>query len=37
MKWMKVLKTLMIEWDEELNENYADQMVIENWTKPEIG
>ena len=33
MKWMKVLKTLIMEWDEELNENYADQMMIENWNE----
>ena len=33
MEWMKVLKTLIMEWDEELRENYADQMMIENWTE----
>ena len=33
MGWMEVLKTLIIEWDEELNENYADPIKNEDWTE----
>lgn len=33
MKWMEVLKTRIIEWDEELTENYADRIQNGDWTE----
>jgi|DEB0MinimDraft_10_1074344.scaffolds.fasta_scaffold23566_3 hypothetical protein len=33
MNWMESLRLQLIEWDEELNENYADSISIENWTE----